>query len=441
MKRFLIPTLLLDKGSENFGGGAVLDDAEFQRRVLGGMEATTAKVKTLEEKQTEILKAMPSDLKTTLEDIDKLKRSVNDSAANFDTMLKKLTAFDSQLRRHVRGGFTTGVQRIQADDELRARFNGAIRAAMNKDGDLTGVVKSITKALGEDASPGSTMIDDRLAAEIYDTLASYGIWNTFGVRRLGTKQTKFPVKTVRPVANFVLTEADTINDDGNKAGTSVTLEVELIAVLLNVSLQLLQDSEFDVTADVLNDFAEAYAYRLDYAAVLADGTADATHGGQTGILHGWTAANAAAGNTTVEKTELEDWTRTILAVDPVVLTRGARWWTHPQTLIRALSVKDGNGRSIFLNALEAPAGGSIGSILGYPVTLGFIMPTANSASTKVAAFGDPQSQVVGVRTDYVFEASDHHKWNTLQRSFRGYGRAGVKVRAATGGSYLALAAS
>jgi HK97 family phage major capsid protein len=428
-------TLLFAPDSET---GATLDT--IANAVEQGLGALRTEQKSLRDQITADVGNLDKTSKILLEDITRLKKAANDTDASRAELLKKISLLDARVQMQVRDIAGCPIRRIQGDERMRTKFNAAIRASMDKDGVLFKPFEPKLKALGEDASPGSTLIDDALAAEIYDTLASYGVWNTFGVRNVGTKQTKFPLKSARPVANFVLTESDTVADDTTKAGSSVTLEVEVIAVLLNVSLQLLEDSEFDITADVMADFAEALAYRLDYAAVLGDATADATNGGFTGILNGWTAADAAAGNATIETTELEDWLRVLTTVDPVVLSRACRWWINPRSLVRTLGVKDENGRPIFLTALEAPASGGIGSILGYPVTLAHIMPTTNAAPAKVAAFGDPQSQVIGIRRAFNFEGSDHHKWNTLQRSFRAYGRAGVKTRSATGGAYLKLTA-
>lgn len=416
-------------------------DAAFQKTLLEGVASLRTEQKSLRDQFTTDVSNLDKQSKALLEDVTKLKTAANDTQAGRDELLKKLKMLDARITQQVRSLNGDPVARIIADEEKRTRFNCAIRLALDKDGDMRKRLAPQLKALGEDSSPGSTLIDDALALEIYDTLTSFGIWNTFGVRNVGTKETKYPLKTARPIAKFILTEADTVTDDTNKAGGSVTLTVEVLAVLLNVAMQLLEDAQFDVTRDVMDDFAEALAYRLDYAAVVADGTADDTNGGFTGILNGWTAATSANGNVTVEGTDLEDWTRVLLSVDPIVLTRAARWWLHPQTLIRALSVRDGHERPLFQTALEAPAAGGIGSILGYPITLGYVMPTTNSAGAKVAAFGDPQSHVVGIRRAFNFEASDHHKWNTLQRSFRAYGRAGIKTRSATGGAYLKLAAA
>lgn len=438
--------------------GIVIPEGEFQTKVLGGIEAQKkqaevidGEVKATRTKVDQLVgdyDRLSKETKGLFDDLSKLKKHANDSQGQFEETVKRMDQIQHSLHREARMAFGDPIRRIQADENLRLRFNAAVRLAIsNNDGDMTRLVRSkfpsdfVKKALGEDSSPGSTIIDDALATEIYDTLAMYGIWNTFGVRRLSTKQTKYPVKTARPVANFVLTEAGTIADDTNKAGTSVTLEAEVIGVLLNVSLQLLQDAEVDITRDILDDFAEAFAYRLDWACTQADGGADATDGGMTGVFGGGGTAAAAAGtHSTVEATTLEDWTKCLLTVDPAVLSRQARWWMHPQILVRALSVKDSNGRSIFLPANEAPTVGGIGSILGYPVTPAHVCPTTNAATAKVAVFGDPAGQVVGIRTDYAFEASDQHRWNTYERSFRGVGRAGTKIRRALAYAVLTLTA-
>jgi HK97 family phage major capsid protein len=429
---------------------AVLEDVEFQQKVIGGVDTLTKSV----EKQGNRIEKLLGDFdrldKETKKDFDELtnvKKSFNGLSSEVQAATQKLTLIQSRLENQARASFGNPIEKIIHDEELRWRFNALVRLSVNKDGDMENMVKKdfpdfIKKALGEDSSPGSTLINQQLVGEIYHTLESYGIWNTFRVTRLGTKTNILPVKTARAVALAIISEGTQITDDANKAGTTVTATVVDIAALLNVYFRLLQDAEFDVTADVLDDFAEATAYRLDWFATQADGGADTTDGGMTGIFGGGgTAANAAAGNTTVETTDEEDWRRCLLTVDPAVLQRPARWWMHPQILVRALSVKDDNGRSIFLTALEAPSAKAIGSMFGYPITLGAVCPTTNAANAKVAAFGDPNGQVVGIRNDFDVQTSDHHKWDYYQRSFRIVGRAATKIRRATAFAVLTLPAA
>lgn len=432
--------------------GTIIMDPELQAKVAAGVQKIGDDVKAVKTKQDELVQnydQLDKSTKKVFEDITALKRTANDSDADFKKMLRKMDEIDARLRAEVRNAYGDPARRISSNEDLRLRLNAVVRLAVNNSsGDMRSLVKNkfpsefVTKALGEDTSPGSTLINNALANEIYDTLATYGVWNTFAVRRVGTATTKFPVKTARVAAGYILTEGGSISDDSTKAGTSVNCTVEVIAALLNVSMQLLEDAETDITGDILNDFAEAYSYVMDWSCLQANGDADATDGGMTGIFGGGgTASVAASGNVSVETLDMEDFQKCLYTVDAGCLSRPCRWWVHPQILVRALSVKDGNGRPIFLTATEAPTAGGIGSILGYPVTPCYAAPSANTTSSKVAVFGDPNAQVVGVRTDFKFEASDQHRWNTYERSFRGVGRSGNKIRKAGGFAVLTNAAS
>ena len=382
----------------------------------------------------------PKELKEAMEGFTKAKDAINGHDTSFKNFDRKLKEIEQLLRREARAAYGNPIARISADEDLRTRFNCAIRLAMDNNGDMRKLMAPQLKALGEDATPGSTLVNTALYKEIYDTLAQYGIWNTLGVRRMGTKLTRLPVKTARPVAKWILTEGGTITDDTNKAGTEVSLEVEVLAVLLNVSLQLLQDAEFDVTGDVMDDFAEAYAYSLDYTMFQGNGTADATNGGMTGLFGFGTAAVAAATHTTIAKLTVDDFVGARNAVDVGVLNRPCRWWMHPYNLGKICLIKDLNGRPIFQTALEAPTA-TLGSILGAPVVAGAALPNTDAVSSKIAAYGDPNGYVVGIREDFSFDASDHFMWNALQRSFRGYGRAGGKGRKAGAFAILTTPAS
>lgn len=425
-----------------------IPSAEFQQKVLAGVDALTTKVADHGNRIERVLSdytRLDKETKKGFEELTKLQKTANDQAANFVALQRKLTEVIALVQRQAAGAFGDPIARVVADEEMRARLNAAVRLGVARsDQDIYArhAREILTKAgLGEDASPGSLLIDDRLAGQIYDLIADYGIWNTVEVVPVSTKDNKFPVDTADPVAQFVLTEGNAIDDDANIAGTSYTATAEVVAVLLNVSLQLLEDAEYDLTSWIMKKFARAYAKRLDHATFTADGTADATDGGMTGVFHAGTAATTAAGNTTVQGTDLEDWQRCLVTAAEAVLGRAARWWMHPHILSYAMLVRDENGRPIFQNALEAPNARAIGQILGYPITLGFALPSTNSAGQKVAAFGDPAGQVNGVRRAYSFDASDHHKWNTLQRSFRGWGRFATKNRGATAFSILTTAAA
>jgi HK97 family phage major capsid protein len=422
-------------------GGGTLTTSEFQSKVLAGVTSLETEVKTVKSGQEKILedqKRWSGELKTAMEDVTRLKNTANEQDANMKGFIKRLGDLDQILRREATAAFGDPVRRVQNNEELRERFNIACRLAVDKDGHFMKMLEPRIKALGEDASPGSTMINSALAAEMFDLLTSYGAWNTVDVVPLGTKTTIFPVDTADPVCNVILTEGGTISDDTNITGTTVNGEAEVLATLLNASLQLIEDAEYDLTGYLMRKFARAHAKRQDHLVFTADGTADATNGGMTGIFNGGTLVAAAAGEDTVEELDLEDFMACLTAVDVEALSRPTFWWMHPFQLIRTLGIKDSNGRPIFLTALEAPAPGAIGSILGSPVIRTNIAPSTNTANTRVATFGVKEGMVAGVRSSYKFEASDHHRWSNLQRCFRSYSRFGTKLRSATAFANLRL---
>lgn len=421
------------------GGGGTATDDDPTDEILTGVRA-------IRKKQDELVTnfdRLDGETKKAFEELTKVKNNMN-SIAEFEQKLAKVNLL---LRQQSISAFGDPMQRLMADEEARARINYSFRQIAEKLGSLDQrTLKSTAdywKARSIDLTnePGSTYFQAGFLKELYDTLLEYGVFSTLAVRNMGTKITKLPVKTARPIAYVLKPGNRQMADDANKAGTSVNLEVELIGVLITVYLELLQDSEFDITADVLDDFIEAYNYRMDYIAFMADGTDDATNGGFTGVFNFGTVVTAAATHTTVETMDSDDVLKCLTGVAPTVLNRKPRWWIHPTMLARFLSIKDQRGRPIFLTAMEAPSYGALGSIYGFPVTQLNVGPNTDAADKQIAAFGDGNGYVVGQRLDFNFEASDDFKFDQFLRAFRGIGRAGFMGRRADAFAILKTAAA
>jgi HK97 family phage major capsid protein len=412
-----------------------MSEQQFRSTLMGTLTGRIADVKKQINDQVE---GWQKENKKTVEELTQLKNA----GADVQEMSKKMKqVLDAREREYsLATASMSPIRRIAENPVKRAALNGLVRLACSKSGDLDGVAAAITKDLDTGTTPGSTYLGQQVLPEVYDALGTYGIWNTLGVRRVGTKATTIPVKTARAIGAFI-DEAGSITSDATKAGTGATLTVKKAAVLLAISRELLQDSELDVTTDVLNDFAEALAERLDWAFFCGTGAADQTNGGFTGVFEAGTAAVAAAGTTTVASLQLEDFTNVLTKVAPVVLQRPSKWWIHPTQIARIMSVKDGNGRPLFMTAIEAPAYGGLGSILGYGVIPGHVLPSTEAASAKIAAFGDPQGYVVGLRQDMEITSSDHVFFDTDERAFRGIVRAGGRIRRADAFGILTLPAA
>lgn len=428
-----------------------MEDVKLLEKISTGVEAMATAQQNHQKQMTELttnVSRLDAETKKALEDVEKLKKNANDIPA-LATAMKRV---EIELRREKRLAFGDPIQRISQSDEMRIRFNLHFRELANKlKGGLNSQCEKLAsdlgtvtgKALSDTATPGSiTVLDVDILKEMFDLIYSFGAWSTLNVNRMSTRVTKLPVQTADPVANFILTEGGTVNDDASIAGTSVNLQVEMLAVLINVSYQLLEDSEFDITSWIMRRFANAYNQAADYVAFRGNGVADSTNAGMTGVFNYGTAVTAQHGHQNISQLDIVDFTYALTGVAAAVLQRlSARWWLHPQNLARVAAIKDGQGRSLFMSILEVPTPMGIGSLMGFPVTLVGTAPTGDGPATQVAAFGDPGAMEVGVRMDYNFEATDAFKFANLQRTFRGWGRFGVKGRLSTGLAILSTSNS
>lgn len=418
----------MNKKNEN------LTDEQFRTMVLDGVEV----IETKQQKVLADVEGLSKETKKAMEEVTTVKNTVNDVVKTSQAM-EKLTA---QIKRDVRMSFDDPLKRFCASEENRNWLNAIARAMVwpSEVGKLPAHLK--TALTGVDSGLGQAVIPTETASDVYDTLSTYGVWNTFAVRRPGARTNVLPVKTARPTYYWIGagtggSAEGTAITEGAYTGGSVSMSIQTLGVYLTVSREELADATNDVAAMVLADFAQTIAYGLDWAALTADGTADQTDAGYVGIfeaasVHTGLIATAADGNTTVGALDLADFIRCLTTVNANVLSRRARWWIHPHILAKICGIKDNNGRPIFQTALEAPAPGAIGSILGYPVILADAAPSTDSASAKVAVFGDPMGQTVGVRQDFEFAQSEHIKFAENMVAFRGLARAGVKMRVPTG---------
>ncbi len=413
-------------GGNGGGGGAPMSEKEFQGKVLGEMAKS-------QESMTQVQKLAASQHEKLLKDLEDIKNKTADSEGDLAKMQGIVSKLQLNASVSQRQAYADPIKRMLADPEKKTLINAQIRKAVKAP-----LSEAHEKALASDGPTGSTFIDDELFTDVYDTLSSFGIWSSFDVRNVNTLNNKFLVKTARPIAK-IFGEGVTITEDNNKAGVSVTQEARGIKVLLTVPNELLADSEIDLSADIMVDFLEAVAYRMDFMCLQGDGANDDLSGGMTGVFNGGTAAVAADGHVTMEDLTLEDVTNVLLSTDEAIMSRMSCWWIHPHMLVRLLHIKDENGRPIFLTANEAPTPGGIGSLLGFPVKLTPAAPSSNTAGSPVAVFGDPNGMVAGLRKSFEFRSSTEASFNDDETVFRAVARFGNRIRSERAFAVLTLA--
>lgn len=367
------------------------------------------------------------------DDMSTVKGSLNDFHVALTKLQKQLAQENASHFRESRAN-ADPIARISEHEPSRDYLNGLLRQRLG----LPMTPAQKTAVTSADSGLGAAVTPQETSDMIYDALLSYGQWNTLGVIPVGSTTQVLPLTTARPTAYWIAGGAQIT--EGAITGSSVTLTIKDAAAWIPVANSLLEDSTVDMSGYLIQQLAEAVAYRLDWACFAADGTDDTTDGAYTGITEGGTAATAATGNTTVSLLDLDDFVRCLTTVDAAVLQRPAAWWMHPTVLAKVCLVRDGNGRPIFQTANEAPMG-AIGSILGYPVRLTGAMPSTDSAGNVVAAFGDPRAGAVGLRRSVNFASSTDFQFDYNRTAFRVITRAGFKVRSATSFAALTLASS
>lgn len=417
--------VFFDKENEFTGEQiAKMTEPEFRKIVLEGTKSAQDKVSSLVTENSD-LKAK---CEAAFKDIDAQKELTTGQAQKIVTLERSLLSVSRQA------------------DPNESTFDFLRRAFPDECKRVGEMVKAAEKSFSLVQKAESTASQPTLGAPqfdntVYSRVTQYGAFKALDVHPMGAQTENMIVETDEPVAVF-------IPENGVFPETAIGLEpvgmtAKKMGCLLGVSGELLQDSLIDLGAYVVMKFARACAKRADYAAFMSDGTNDAggLNGGFLGLFNAGTAVSLGAGHTTLANATFDEINEFCLGVGEAVLGASPRWFMNTLMLARFMGIKDGNGRPIFLNALEAPAFGSIGTINGFPVSLVSVAPNNNSAGQAVAAFGDPMAYSVGIRLDYQFDYSDHARFTSWQRVYRALMRAAFKMKVAANIHVLKTAAA
>jgi len=439
-------------------GNGVLPEADFQRKVLGGVEALSKeqeKFKSSQQKVLDDLDRSDKEVKKAVEDLTKVKNQVNTS---YEEVMKAMAKVQSQVALNARSSFANPIDRVLANEETKFYLNALIRYCHHiKDGSLSRVPAEMRKVVeegsavaksltGVDSSLGQATVPQQTFNEIYDTLLEYGDWPSLGVIRVGMRTTVVPIGTARPLFYWIGSgtgghgESSAIAE-GAFTGSSVNLVIQTLAAYLTVARELLADSTVDLAGYILKQMAQTISFGLDTVAFSGQAAASQTDAGYRGIFYADganvnLAAAAAAGNVSITGLELDDFVRCLTTVSPIVLKRQAKWWIHPQVIALFVLIRDKNNRPIFQTWQEVPTPGAIGSILGYQVKPTAVAPSTDGPGLPVAVFGDPDGQAVGIRSDMELATSDDIKFAENMRAFRALMRTGVMIKTASASTTL-----
>jgi HK97 family phage major capsid protein len=373
---------------------ALVDKAESENRPL-----SDAEVQRAEELEANIQRAQKTnDIKTRSQELTKVRSNapaVNTAAAKDNDVLER--AFDAYLRTgqanadlvelraqsvgtNSAGGYTVPETLRQKLVDRRKSFGGVAANAQN-----------ITTTSGEPMTYPT--LDDTgnlgvIAAE-NTAPASGGADLVFGEKTLGA------FKYIAPGASNLP---------------------------LRVSVELLQDSAFDVEA-LVKDKLATRIYRKQ--------AVDFVNGSGTGEPEGLTTATAVTSTFTAAAPTYAELVAAKHVVDPEYRDSGnCKWYFNDATFALIEQVVDGNGRPLLFQSTDSITGAAVYSLLGYPVVIDQAFATYTDGGTnKWGVFGDLQEGYV-VRTvkDVQVIVNPYSRANEGQVEFTLWARADGRIQ-------------
>lgn len=201
----------------------------------------------------------------------------------------------------------------------------------------------------------------------------------------------FPTSNDTTQAAVIVGEAGTVVEQDITASQINFGAYKFTSGLVKVSLELLQDSNFDLEAWLTQRFAERWGRGLENYLTNGTGnsqptgllTAIAANGGPTPIIAAGSNANDASGSTGVNSIGYADLVNLEHSVDPSY-RRGAKYMFHDQTLSALKRLLDKYGRPLWAPGITA---GDPDTLNGYSYVINQSMPQIGASNVTIA-FGD-----------------------------------------------------
>lgn len=257
---------------------------------------------------------------------------------------------------------------------------------------------------GTTTAGGYTVPTD-LAASIDKTMKMWGPMYDEAICNVLTTASgnpiDFPTVDDTSVAVVKHTEATAMTDDGGVDATFGKMSLGAFAFdteWVQISMELLQDSNVNIEAFIGELLGERLARRVNTELTTGDGSGD-----PNGIVTASAAGKTAASTTAFTADELIDLMH---SVDPAYrMSPKARWMFNDTSLAAIRKLKDGNGAYIWqMGDIRV---GVPGTLLGAAYSINQAMPTA-ATGTKPIVYGDfgkyyvrkVGAPVIGVRREY-----------------------------------------
>lgn len=252
-----------------------------------------------------------------------------------------------------------------ASDEYKREFMNALRGRP---------AISDVMSVGTDAD-GGYLCPTEFEKQIISALEEENVMRRLCKVITTRNERKIPVAATHSVANWTAENAAYTESD--PTFSQKTLDAHKLTDLVKVSIELMQDSMFDIASYVSGEFGRAFGIAEETAFCVGTGSGQPTglftaNGGHVGV----TAAATGAVTT--------DELISLIYSLKSAYRKNAKWLMNDATVSAVRKLKDGNGQYLWQPAIQA---GQPDRLMGYELYTSPSVPTM-AASAYAIAFGD-----------------------------------------------------
>jgi len=301
---------------------------------------------------------------------DKMEEDVLALGKEIDR-LERQSALDAQMATPTNAPITNNPTQPEtektgrASNQYRADFVSALRGHPT--------VHNVLQ-VGTD-SDGGYLVPAEFERQIVSALDEYNIVRSIAKVITTNAERKIPIAATQSVAQW--TAENAAITASSPTFDQKTLDAFKLTDLVKVSVELLQDSAFDIESYLSNDFARAFGAKEEEAFCIGNGTTQ-----PTGIF---TAAGGDVGVTLASATVItSDNLIDLIYSLKSPYRRNAVWLLKDSTIRMIRKLKDANGAYLWQPSLQE---GQPDRLAGYPIHTSPYAPEVEADAFPIA-FGD-----------------------------------------------------
>jgi len=309
-----------------------------------------------------------------------MEKELNDLTNEIRRMERK-DAIEQELKKPVDAPITEKPMKPEAEDK-RGRASNAYKEDFGRH--LRGklLVHNVLSE-GVDAN-GGYLVPEEFERQIVTALDEFNVMRTLCKVITTANERKIPVAGTHSAAAWTAENAPFT--ESNPTFDQKTIDAYKLTDLIKVSIELLEDSAFDLETYIAQEFARAFGIAEEEAFCTGDGA-----GKPTGLF---TANGGTVGVTTAGVSISADDVISLVYALKSPYRRNARFLMNDSTVALLRKLKDGNGAYLWQPSVQA---GQPDKLLGYDLFTSPYAPTV-AAGAFAIAFGDFNNYWIADRT-------------------------------------------